>query len=77
MADQFSKSATYCYNWSTDSNTMFMLVCQVALGSQKEVEQPTFAERPPAGCDSVFAPGRNRPDGRQDVMLPSGEWNKL
>jgi len=71
-ADKFSKSRNYCHNYSTNSKTKFMLVCQVALGKCKDVYLADEVQSCPDGYDSVRAIASKYPDPAYDLTLPTG-----
>jgi poly [ADP-ribose] polymerase len=59
--------------WSATSARVYMLACEVALGTVKELRTShETLESLPVGFDSVKAYGRMEPDPASDVYLPNG-----
>uniref|UniRef100_X1Z9Z7 Poly [ADP-ribose] polymerase n=1 Tax=Capitella teleta TaxID=283909 RepID=X1Z9Z7_CAPTE len=74
-ADQFAKSAAYCYNWgfgSGNSKHKFMLVCEVALGRVNQLLQPEYMEKAKTGTDSCQYVGARGPNPAFNLTLPTG-----
>ncbi|XP_078675989.1 poly [ADP-ribose] polymerase tankyrase-like isoform X2 [Branchiostoma floridae x Branchiostoma belcheri] len=79
FADQFAKSKSYCYNFGSSSKTKFMLLCEVALGNSKGLNNPMYMEAPLEGFHSTKGLGRREPlptgniTVQQGVTIPLGE----
>ncbi|CAD2221900.1 Poly(ADP-ribose) polymerase, regulatory domain/Poly(ADP-ribose) polymerase catalytic domain containing protein, putative [Angomonas deanei] len=83
FSDVSSKSANYC-NTTRTSNTGLMLLCEVALGEQKEYVQASYVTKLPAPYQSTKGVGQMFPDpkgeitvgGETDVIWPVGKMTK-
>jgi len=72
FADMVSKSANYCAT-SRDKNTGVLLLCEVALGAERDLYASDFyADRLPAGKLSTKGVGSTHPDPSQAVSLDNG-----
>ena len=83
FADSISKAFNYCRPEETD-NTGFIILCEVALGSNPHVvTEATFDQRPTAGYTSRIAVGGSSPvkfdsvtlktSSSDDVLVPHGK----
>lgn len=73
LADVCSKSANYC-STSRTNTTGLMLLCEAALGKQKEYTSATYMEKAPAGHHSTKGVGRMFPDPKGSVTVDGVLW---
>ncbi len=75
FADMFSKSEGYCRTNGAGDGTLFMLVCEVALGKMAGASYAMTKdekEMPPQGYDSMRAKGSRGPDMEKRLYLEDG-----
>lgn len=76
LADTCTKSANYCCT-SRANNNGLMLLCEAALGKQKEYKSSCYMEKAQDGYHSTKGVGRMHPDPKEattvdDVLWPKG-----
>lgn len=67
FADYAIRSSTYC---RSNDNELIILLCEVALGKSKVVEKIQMNHA--KSVQSVFCPGKNRPDPKEDKFIEEG-----
>eukprot|EP00760_Papus_ankaliazontas_P029092 PhM_4_TR4136/c0_g1_i1/m.69882 len=72
FADIASKSLSYTRDTPTAERSVFMFLCEVAVGNAHEPTGAHFFSSPPAGFDSVKGVGQTVPNPAQDVVLNNG-----
>lgn len=72
-ADTFTKAKNYCYHSNVGTNSMFALLCEVALGKMKTTKVGGDSlNASDVEYNSVVGVGREIPDSAFDVTLPYG-----
>ncbi|RHW72530.1 poly(ADP-ribose) polymerase [Trypanosoma brucei equiperdum] len=75
LSDVCSKSANYCHP-PRDTNTGLLLLCEVALGKQKEYENAHYMLEPEKGTNSTKGVGRMYPDPKGAEVVKGVLWPK-
>ncbi|XP_050400368.1 poly [ADP-ribose] polymerase 1 [Patella vulgata] len=69
FADEFHKSRRYS---SSSSDVKLILLAEVALGKQLKLKDMNELKGANKRYDSLFVPGKNHPDPRGKIILPTG-----
>ncbi|KPI86479.1 putative poly(ADP-ribose) polymerase [Leptomonas seymouri] len=75
LADTCTKSANYCCT-SRMNNTGLMLLCEAALGKQKEYTSSCYMEKAQPGFDSTKGVGRMHPNPKEATTVDGVLWPK-
>ena len=74
FSDNFNSSLAYCANhyYQNSGRSVFILLCEVALGKIQRLYKPKQCKRPGTGFDSVKGSGRNSHPKEQHLYLNNG-----
>lgn len=72
LADCFEKSLGYCFDYFSDQDSAFLLLCEVVLGEMLVKTQAEFIEKLPNGYLSTLGQGKSYPDPKGSVFTPYG-----
>ena len=75
LADTCTKTANYCCTSRTNNNGLTLL-CEAALGKQKEYKNACYMEAAQPGFDSTKGIGRTLPDPKEAITADDVLWPK-